>query len=85
MTGVQTCALPILRRETAAELAGVRASGVLLACLPVLGIGLGALVGAQPLDVLFGTGVGRVLLGVGVGLDALGLLWLRRLGERVAR
>ena len=75
------------RREVAAQLAGARSTAALLAVLPLLGIGLGAAMGAQPLHVLFGTGRGQVALLVGAGLDALGLLWTARIvaaagGER---
>jgi tight adherence protein B len=67
------------RREVAAQLAGARSTAVLLAVLPLLGIGLGAAMGARPLHVLFGTGRGQVALLVGAGLDALGLLWTARI------
>lgn len=74
-------------REVAAQLAGARSTAALLAVLPVLGIGLGAAMGARPLDVLFGTPAGQVALVVGTGLDALGVLWTLRIitaagGER---
>jgi tight adherence protein B len=67
------------RREVAAQLAGARSTAALLAVLPLLGIGLGAAMGARPLHVLFGTGRGQVALLVGAGLDALGLLWTARI------
>ena len=75
------------RREVSAQLAGARSTAALLAVLPLLGIGLGAAMGARPLHVLFGTGRGQVALLVGAGLDALGLLWTARIvaaagGER---
>lgn len=75
------------RREVAAQLAGARSTAALLAVLPLLGIGLGIAMGAQPLQVLFGTGRGQVALLVGAGLDALGLIWTARIvaaagGER---
>ena len=63
------------RREVAAQLAGARATAALLAFLPVLGIGLGTAMGARPLQVLFGAPAGQVSLVVGVGLDAVGVLW----------
>lgn len=70
------------RREVAAQLAGARATAVLLSALPLLGIGLGAAMGADPVPVLFGTGRGQVALLVGVGLDVLGLLWTARIVAR---
>jgi tight adherence protein B len=68
-----------LRREVTAQLAGARSTAALLAVLPLLGIGLGAAMGARPLHVLFGTGWGQVALLVGAGLDALGLMWTARI------
>lgn len=68
-----------LRRETAAALAGPRATAWLLAGLPVGGIALGAALGADPARVLLGHPVGRVCLIAGLALDLLGVLWVRRL------
>lgn len=75
------------RQEISAQLAGARSTAALLAVLPLLGIGLGAAMGARPLDVLFATGRGQLALLVGTGLDVLGLLWTARIvaaagGER---
>lgn len=67
------------RREIHAQLAGARSTAVLLAALPLLGIGLGAAMGARPLPVLFGTGRGQVALFAGAALDVLGLLWTARI------
>jgi tight adherence protein B len=67
------------RREVAAQLAGARSTAALLAVLPLLGIGLGAAMGARPLQVLLGTEKGQVAMLVGAGLDALGLLWTARI------
>ncbi|GAC58190.1 hypothetical protein GOHSU_32_00070 [Gordonia hirsuta DSM 44140 = NBRC 16056] len=61
--------------RTEAGLAGPRATAMVLAGLPLLGLGLGQLMGAAPLRVLVGTPIGSVLLVVGVGLAAAGLLW----------
>ncbi|MFC3243247.1 type II secretion system F family protein [Gordonia humi] len=44
--------------RTRAGLAGPRATAMVLAGLPMLGIGLGQLVGAHPLTVLLGPGIG---------------------------
>ena len=70
------------RRAVRAELAGPRATARLLAGLPLLGIALAAALGASPLHVLLGTGVGRVCLVVGTALDVAGVLWTRRLARR---
>lgn len=69
------------RREVAAQLAGARSTAALLAVLPVLGISLGAAMGARPLDVLFGTAAGQAALVLGAGLDAAGVLWTARIVE----
>jgi tight adherence protein B len=67
------------RRAVAAALAGPRSSGALLAGLPVLGIVLGAAMGARPLHILFDTAAGRLLLCAGVLLDVAGVAWTTRL------
>jgi tight adherence protein B len=73
------------RRDLASAVAGPRASATLLALLPLIGIALGAAMGAHPLTVLLHTAAGRLLLCTGLLLDALGLLWTDRLIDRVQR
>ncbi len=63
------------RARTTASLAGPRATAAVLACLPILGIALGQLMGAAPIAVLFGRGPGTVLLPLGCLLACAGLLW----------
>jgi len=63
----------------AALTAGPRASTVILALLPALGLLLGSSLGARPAHVLLTTDAGRSLLCAGVVLDALGVLWVRRI------
>jgi tight adherence protein B len=58
-----------------AALAGPRATAAVLTGLPVLGILLGELVGAAPLQVLRGGVLGQVLVVCGVGLAAAGAAW----------
>jgi tight adherence protein B len=67
------------RREVAAALAGARSTGILLAVLPLLGIGLGAGMGAHPLTVLLAQPRGQLALVAGVLLEALGVLWTSRI------
>ncbi|SEG71499.1 Type II secretion system (T2SS), protein F [Thermomonospora echinospora] len=69
------------RQEVAAQLAGPRATARLLAGLPLLGLGMAAALGADPLAFLFGTVPGLVCLALGVGLDVLGLWWTHRLAR----
>lgn len=73
------------RRRTEAGLAGARATAAVLAGLPVLGIGLGHLMGAAPLSVLLGGGVGGILLVVGSALGCAGLLWTDRITRQVVQ
>jgi tight adherence protein B len=50
-----------------------------LTALPGLGLGLGQLLGADPLGVLRGGLLGQALLVVGSGLAAAGLAWSERI------
>jgi len=69
----------------AAELAGVRLSALVMAGLPILGLGLGATLGSDPLGFLLGSAAGRLALALAVALDALGLWWVSVLARRAAR
>jgi len=69
----------------AAQLAGPRASAVLLSLLPALGILLGTAIGAHPVGVLLGTAPGQLALLVGVCLDAAGVLWTVRIVRAAGR
>ncbi|MFR0358403.1 type II secretion system F family protein [Streptomyces sediminimaris] len=63
------------RADLRAQLAGPRSTAVMLAGLPVLGLALGAALGADPLRVLLHTGAGLGCLCVGGVLEGLGLWW----------
>lgn len=65
-----------------AALAGPRATMVLLAGLPVLGLVLGESLGADPVGLLVHRPLGWALLAVGAMLDAAGVLWTRLLVRR---
>lgn len=67
------------RAEVTAQLAGPRATARLLAMLPLLGLAMGAALGARPLSFLFGSLPGLACLLMGVGLDVLGWWWTQRL------
>jgi tight adherence protein B len=69
-------------RRTA--LAGPRATSALLGWLPLLGLGLGMLMGVDPLGTLLGTPAGRAALAAGAGLLVLARVWSRRLVDRAA-
>ncbi len=68
-----------------AGMAGARATAAILAGLPFLGVGLGHLIGAEPLRFLLSGGVGGWLLLVGVTLACTGLWWSDRITDRVLR
>ena len=67
------------RHAVDAELAGPRATALLLAGLPLAGVALAGALGADPLHVLLHTPAGVACLVGGLALDAAGLLWARRL------
>lgn len=71
------------RSRTDAALAGARATAAILAVLPALGIGLGQLMGADPLRVLLFSTAGTYLLPLGTGLACAGLLWADEITRRV--
>lgn len=64
-------------------MAGARATAGVLAGLPLLGIALGQMIGAEPLRFLLGAG--DVVLLVGVVLSCAGLLWSDRITAVVSR
>nr|WP_314224993.1 type II secretion system F family protein [Streptomyces sp. DSM 40713] len=67
------------RADLRAQLAGPRATVVMLAGLPVLGLVLGAALGADPLHVLLHTGAGLGCLLVGGVLEGVGMWWALRI------
>ena len=73
------------RLELHSAVAAPRASALLLAGLPVLGLAMGSGVGADPWHVLTHTGTGQVLLVAGVALEVAGVGWSNRLVARVTR
>jgi tight adherence protein B len=66
-----------------AGMTGARTTAAVLAGLPLLGIGLGQLIGAEPLSFLLSGGVGGWLLVIGVGLACGGLMWSDRITRQV--
>lgn len=69
-------------RQVEARMAGPRASALALTVLPAFGIALGTLMGANPLAVLTGTGLGQLLLLTGVILLCTGVTWSNRITTR---
>ncbi len=71
------------QRETA--LAGPRATVRLLTWLPAVGLGLGILMGVDPLAALFGSPLGWVVLVGGLGFAVAGRFWSARLIQSAAK
>lgn len=67
------------RSDLRAQLAGARATAVMLAGLPALGLLLGVALGADPLHVLLHTGAGLGCLLAGGVLESLGVWWVTRI------
>ncbi|WSM76977.1 type II secretion system F family protein [Streptomyces cellulosae] len=67
------------RADLRAQLSGARTTAVMLAGLPVVGLALGAALGADPLHVLLHTPSGSVCLAAGGVLEGLGLWWALRI------
>lgn len=74
-----------VRVEMEAQLAGPRSTARLLSILPVVGLGLGLMLGADPLGWLLGTLPGRLCLGLGVTLTLAGMWWTGRIAAGVER
>ncbi|WP_369198399.1 type II secretion system F family protein [Streptomyces djakartensis] len=67
------------RSDLSAQLAGARATAVMLAGLPALGLLIGTALGADPLHVLLHTPACLGCLAVGGILEGLGLWWVSRI------
>ncbi|MFI2372038.1 type II secretion system F family protein [Streptomyces sp. NPDC018833] len=67
------------REDLASQLAGAWSTVMLLALLPVAGLGMGWALGADPLAVLFHTSGGIACLVAGGLLEAAGLFWAGRI------
>ncbi|WP_307128933.1 type II secretion system F family protein [Streptomyces sp. B1I3] len=65
--------------ELRAHLAGAWSTVLVLALLPVVGLGLGAALGADPLNVLLHSPGGLVCLAAGGVLEGAGLFWASRI------
>lgn len=70
------------RRAVQASLTGPRTSAALLAGLPVIGLSMGAAMGAHPGRVLLHSAVGLAALTAGVALEVTGLVWTMVLTRR---
>jgi tight adherence protein B len=77
--------LAAARRLLNAELAEARATVRVLALLPLIGLALGTLLGANPLHWLVATTPGHVVVVAAVGFEVLGWLWVQALVRSVER
>lgn len=64
-------------QATQASLQGPQATAYVLTCLPLAGIAMGVVMGADPVGFLFGGGLGGALLVLGVLLACAGFAWSR--------
>jgi len=67
----------------ATELASTKATVFVLAGLPVMGAGLGLILGSDSIKWLIASSPGQVCLALGIGFELLGWLWIKRLLNRV--
>ena len=66
-------------QQVSAELASTKATVFILAGLPIIGSGLSLLLGAQSLTWLLQSIGGRICLTLGITMEVLGWLWVKRL------
>jgi tight adherence protein B len=71
-----------LRTVVAGELAAPRATGKIMAALPLVGMGMGYLLGGNPIHFLLSSPYGWGCLVLGVALAAAGVLWIDRLARQ---
>lgn len=72
-----------VRGQLEVQLAGPRATARMLALLPVIGILMGLMLGADPLGFLLGGPIGLACLGAGIALTVVGMWWTNRIAARV--
>lgn len=70
-----------IAREAEAGVAPARATGRLMAVLPVVGLLLGAGMGGNPVVILTGTWIGVSCLAAGCALACLGMAWIERIAS----
>lgn len=66
----------------ATELASTKATVFVLAGLPIMGAGMGMMLGSDSISWLLGSSAGRACLALGIGLELVGWLWIKRLLNR---
>lgn len=68
----------------ATELASTKATVFVLAGLPLMGAGMGLILGSDSISWLLGSSAGRICLVLGLGLELMGWLWIKRLLNRAS-
>lgn len=71
-----------LKQEIESELASTKATVIVLAGLPIIGIFLSSLLGANSLNWLLTTAGGRACLFLGALLNLLGIIWIKKIVNR---
>lgn len=71
--------------ERAAIMAGPQTTARVLLCLPLLGLAIGWLLGADPIGAAFGGGVATVSMLAGLALMLVGRAWIARLIASAAK
>ncbi|MDP4014184.1 MAG: type II secretion system F family protein [Candidatus Nanopelagicales bacterium] len=72
-----------IERSIDAELAAPRATARLMAILPLIGVGLATMLGANPVAWLMTTPLGLLTLAAGLSLNLLGAGWTRHLARQM--
>jgi len=72
-----------LRGVLSSELAAPRATMRMLSALPLVGVAMGYLLGADPIGWFLGSSVGALIAGTAVALTIAGVVWTRRIVGRV--
>lgn len=72
-------------REVQAGVAPARATGRLMAALPLVGLTLGSGLGGSPISILTGSWIGAVCAATGCLLACLGVAWIERIAISVER
>jgi tight adherence protein B len=72
-----------IRGQLEVQMAGPRSTARVLGTLPLIGLAMGMLLGADPLAWLLGSPIGLGCLICGLALTALGMFWTSRIAARV--
>lgn len=74
-----------IEREVQSGIAPARATGRLMAVLPLVGLSLGSGMGADPIALLTGTVVGALCLAAGSAFACTGVAWVNRIASSAER